>query len=165
MAQQLSTYYLKGAIKEFGDEFVKELVRQIIQADKKATGNLIKSLNYKLVEASNEIILQILSADYLKYVDEGRKPGKMPPVKKIIKWAEVRKISYKPKYKTIDQLGWAIAKSIEKKGIKPTNVIQKAKDKLLSNKSKIDKISRAGLLDVNELINKTLGNLSTTGTK
>ena len=166
MAEQskLSTYYFKQAIKEFGAEYVKELVKQLLLADKKATGELIHSINYKLVEASNEILLEILAAPYLKYVDKGRKAGgKMPPVQPIIKWAKVRNIKpMKGKYKKIDEVGWAIARGIQKNGIKPTNVLEKAKKNIFSNKALIDKLSRGGLLDLNEMINKTFGNLNET---
>ena len=156
----ITNYYFKQALKEFGAEYIKELTKQLIIADKKATGELIASLNYKLVESTNEILLQIIATEYLKWVDSGRKPGKMPPVQPIIKWAKVRNIQpTKGKYKTIEQVGWAIAKSIEKKGIKPTNVLDKAKTNLFNNKSLMNKISRGGLLDLNDLINKTFGNL------
>lgn len=157
----LSTYYFKQAIKQFGEEYIKELTKQLLIADKKATGELIHSLNYKLVEASNEILLLIHSKAYLINVDQGRKPGKMPPVDPIIKWAKVRNIQpMRPKYKTIEQVGWAIAKSIEKKGIKPTHVLDKAKKTLFQNKAIIDNLSRGGLLDLNELIKKTFANIS-----
>lgn len=156
MAQQLSLYYFKTAIRKFGAEYVKELIRQLIAADKKATGQLIASLNYELVEASNEILIHIKSVDYMSVVNNGRRPGaRMPPVDKIIKWAKVRNIKpIKGKYKTIDQVGWAIAKSIQKKGIKETKVIEKAQQSLLNNKKVVDDLGYAGLLDLNDLVNQ-----------
>lgn len=45
---------------------------------------------------------------YAKYVHAGRKPGKMPPVKALERWAKKKGLN-----------AWAVAKSIEKKGIKP----------------------------------------------
>ena len=56
---QLKNYYFKKAIEKFGEEYIKELTTQLLKAKKKATGELIQSLDYKLVEASNEIILRI----------------------------------------------------------------------------------------------------------
>lgn len=164
MAQQLSLYYFKKSIQKYGAEYVKELVKQLILADKKATGELMKSIDYRLIEASNEILVRILAAPYLINVDEGRKPGRMPPVASIIKWAKVRGITPNKRkgYKTMNDVGWAIAKKIEKSGIKPTNVIDKTNKAILSNQKLLFDIGNAGLLDINELINKTFYDVSST---
>lgn len=157
------TKYLKKSIDDFGKEYVKQLIIELTNADKKATGNLVRSINYKLIEATNEFLIQVIAADYLKYVDEGRAPGKMPPVDKIIAWAKVRNIQPKPpKYKTIDQVGWAIAKGIQKNGIKPTNVIDKSVSKLLQNKRAIDPIAKAYGNDWVEMINKLFSDITST---
>ena len=38
---------LKSALEQVGIDLVKELTKQLLNADKKASGNLIKSLDYK----------------------------------------------------------------------------------------------------------------------
>lgn len=159
----METNNLKKSIDNFGKEYVKQLVIELINADKKATGNLIRSIDYKLIEATNEFMVQIMAPDYLKYVDEGRKAGKLPPVDKIIAWAKVRNLQpKKPKYKTIEQVGWAVAKGIERNGIKPTNVIDKSISKLLQNKRVIDPIAKAYGNDWVEVINKLFSDITTT---
>jgi len=50
---------------------------------------------------------------YSVFVDKGRKPGKMPPVNVIAKWANRKGIP------NPNKAAWAIAKSIAKRGIEP----------------------------------------------
>ena len=70
---------LKIALDELGVDFINELTNQLLAADKKATGQLINSLNYKVVDVLDNLLLTISAEPYLKFIDEGRKPGKMPP--------------------------------------------------------------------------------------
>ena len=64
---------LKKELESFGDEYIKELTIQLIQLDKVATGSLLRSLDYEIiekVEGQFEVIIKAL--DYLKFIDEGR---------------------------------------------------------------------------------------------
>jgi hypothetical protein len=155
----LSTFYFKKAIEKFGEEYIKELTKQLILADKKATGELIQSLDYKLTETSNEILLKIEANAYLLNVDQGRKKGaRMPPGPVIGKWARTRGLGLVHKgikYKTYDQVGWAISRGISKNGIKPTNILEKSRIALFNNKRVIDELVNGGLLDLNKLIDET----------
>jgi hypothetical protein len=113
---------------QFGKDYVKIMVSLLKNNTtpsraglrpypKVATGNLVSSINYKLVDTANGIQIQLLSADYLKYVDQGRKPGTYPPIQAIKRWAAVKGIPV--------QAAWAIRQNIYKYGIKPTKVISK----------------------------------------
>ena len=146
---------LKLAVDKLGKEYILELTKQLIAADKKASGKLLRSLNYNVIEVLGTVMLRIAAERYLLDVDKGRKPGKMPPTSPIKKWIDVRKI--KPKDMTRDQLAFVIARSIKKKGIQPTNVIQKTIDNILKNKTKI--LAEAASKDVMKQIDKILINL------
>jgi len=146
---------LKLAVDKLGKEYILELTKQLIAADKKASGKLLRSLNYNVIEVLGNVMLRIEAERYLLDVDKGRKPGKMPPTSPIKKWIDVRKI--KPKDMTRDQLAFVIARSIKKKGIQPTNVIQKTIDNILKNKTKI--LAEAASKDVMKQIDKILINL------
>lgn len=104
--------------KIYGNKFIEFLAIEIKRANKVADGKLLRSLSFDLKEIAGDIILQFSSEKYLKYVDEGRKPGKYAPIKAIESWCNIKGI---PK-----SASWAINKNIYKFGIKPTNVIQKA---------------------------------------
>jgi hypothetical protein len=104
-------------LKEFGTDYVKILVRELKRADKVATTVLINSIDYRIRKEAKEISIIIDSVDYLKFVDEGRKPGKYPPLRAIQNWVDVKGISR--------EAVWPIMQSIYKFGVKPTNVIQR----------------------------------------
>ena len=161
MATELGNLY--KAINVLGAEYIKILERLLLEKDKVATRTLVDTLDYKTLKATNEIDLQILAASYLKYVDKGRYPyekginknGKMPPVKPIIEWAKVKGITpdNRKGYKTMEQVGWAIARKIGREGIKPTNVIEDSKRILLNDIKLMNQIINGAGLDVSEVVN------------
>lgn len=145
------------ALNEIGREVVKELTNQLLSADKKATSNLINSLDYEVVDTIDGFFINLLASPYLKYVDEGRKPGKMPPPSKLYNWIDAKSIRFKNKKGKLiskESTAFLIARSIGKKGIKPTNVIQKTINNIYSNKLKI--LEQAAIEDINALIDKIL---------
>lgn len=148
---------LKIALDELGVDFINELTNQLLAADKKATGQLINSLNYKVVDVLDNLLLTISAEPYLKFIDEGRKPGKMPPSQVFFKWIDARGIVFKNnKGKIIkkESTAFLIARSIGKKGIKPTNVIRKTIDKIYSTKTQL--LEKAAAKDIEALIQKIL---------
>jgi hypothetical protein len=148
---------LKRTLNELGVDFVKELTNQLLDADKKATGKLINSLKYKVVEVLDNLLLTISAEPYLKWIDEGRKPGKMPPSKVFIKWIDARGIIFRNENGKIikkESTAFLIARSIGEKGIKPTNVIRKTIDKIYSTKTQL--LEKAAAKDIEALIQKIL---------
>lgn len=140
---------IQKALEKFGQDYITELTMRLLRDDKKASGNLINSFSYEVLEATSEIIDQsarwvvksyngitINSAYYLKYVDEGRKKGsKMPPPSAIVPWIKARKIKFRDKkgrFITNKQTSFIIARAISKNGIKPTNVLQETRAAMLN---------------------------------
>ena len=152
----------KQAFLDYGRAFIEEVIKQLVLNNKKATGELLDSLDYRIIESANEVVLDILANDYLKFVDKGRKAGTLPNVNRIVKWVEVKGISSKNDKRILStqQLGWAIAKSIQKKGIKPTNVLQKAKATFFTNKANLQKVVDGATIDVKQLIKDAIKNLN-----
>lgn len=145
--------------EEIGDDLKKEMIRNLIALDKKATGTLIRSIDYRLIviEAQRlvrELKIELVAADYLQWVDKGRKKGsKMPPPSKLDKWIVARKIAPRDKqgrFISRKSLQFAIARAIQKNGIKPTNVIQKSIDAALNKNRK--KLTDAAVEEVNKII-------------
>lgn len=143
---------LKAQLDALGREYVAELTQQLISTDKVSTGNLINSLDYEVLETVNGLVLKIIADDYLQYVDQGRRPGKRPPQKAILKWVENKGI--KIKKQTPSQTAFVIARSIGKKGIKPTNVLKKTQTAIFNN---IQTLVNKGIsLDINEYLKNLL---------
>jgi len=81
------------ASKKYGEDITSAIKQKLAEADKLASGSLYKSIQFE-IEIDNTIIgLSISGNDYLKWVDEGRRPGQtQPPIDAILKWIQSRKI-------------------------------------------------------------------------
>ena len=101
--------------REFGKDYVRILISYLKRFRKKASGALINSLAPKVKETANDIAVFIETNDYLKYVDEGRRPGTYPPIREISRWASLKGIPQRAVF--------PIARNIFRFGIEPTNVI------------------------------------------
>lgn len=140
---------IKKALDKFGKDYVYELTSRLIRYDKRATGNLINSIDYELLSVSNEIIdnsvkwtlknytgIRIIAANYLINVDEGRRPGlRPPPIAPIQNWIRARKIKFRDRrgrFITNLQTAYIITRSIARKGIKPTNVLDETRAAMLN---------------------------------
>lgn len=149
---------LKKELESFGDEYIKELTIQLIQLDKVATGSLLRSLDFEIiekVEGQFEVIIKAL--DYLKFIDEGRRPGKQPPLNPILSWVKTRNIRFKNKngqgFLKNEQTAFIIRRSIGQKGIKKTDVLKKTLGNVLNLKNKILK---SGMIDIEKLVSSVI---------
>lgn len=149
---------LKKAVEKLGEAYVEELINQLLIAGKAASGNLIKSLDYEVVESINGLLLKINSEPYLINVNDGRRKGaKMPPPSAIKKWIDVRGIKGRDKkgrFIKKDQLAFAIARGISKNGIKPTHVLRKTRSKIMKTKDEL--LGKAASKDVMNALNGIL---------
>ena len=137
---------LRKILNRYGDEAVS-LVAAILKAkNKKATGTLINSFSYKIIEDTNGLLsLGLLSdVDYAEFVDKGRKPGRMPPTKPLEKWLKAKGIGDSRKQKSI---AFAIARNIGRFGIKPTPFIKPVLDKI--SRDLVEEIERNKQLTMN----------------
>lgn len=148
---------LDKAIEILGEELVLKLREALRNANKNSSGNLIKSVDYKIIKQADNTILQILAADYLEYVDEGRKPGKFPPLKALDKWIVRRGIAprdKKGKFIPRESVKFLIARSIAKNGIKGIHVVRKTIEEVYSKKQEL--IAEAVSTDIETMIDKII---------
>lgn len=153
---------LPEVFNSIGQDLVKELTRQLIALDKRVTGKLIKSLDYKLfvVESQRlvrELKIELTAAQYLEVVDGGRRKGaKMPPPKALDKWIVLRGLAprYKGKFISRKSLQFLIARGISKNGIPATNVIQKSIDAVF--KKRQNDLEEAAVENLRDLVDKIL---------
>lgn len=85
-------------------------MKAILARNGKGKGNLYKSIKSKMIIHKDSVELVISMPGYGKYVDEGRRPGKQPPLKSIQKWCKSKGIK--------QQFAFPIAKKIGERGIK-----------------------------------------------
>lgn len=131
MATKFSIKNTELEFKKFADKVIHR-AKFWLKRRKKNTkeSTLSNSLDYKLkVYPSGGLELGFQAADYFKFVEEGRKPGKMPPVSAIAKWIRIKPIKIRDtktgKFKSktpanINSAAFAIAQHIGAYGVKPT---------------------------------------------
>lgn len=125
---------LEQVMQAFINE-VADTYRNYLKADgKKASGALISSITPQKISINGGTYTASISlVDYWKWVENGRRPGKFPPVKAIVEWIREKPIlprevnGLKP---TTDQLAFLIGRKIATEGIKPGNQLHNAVDKV-----------------------------------
>lgn len=127
-------------LQVFGENFVRDLGNSL-DRKKDASGNLRKSIHFRIKIFSEHYEFNLLMEDYYKWVDEGRPSGKKgPPINPNVLLAWLRKpavisklnlrktaglTSGKGLKKTLVEnkaksLAYIIGRKISKKGIRPT---------------------------------------------
>ena len=115
------------ALNDFGQKIVDNY-RAELEACNYQDGQLYRTLSYSVKMGNNSSwLISISLEEYWKYIEYGRRPGKMPPLDVIEKWINVRKIiphsmtlkSGKTVIPSVKQLSFLIARSIGQRGIQP----------------------------------------------
>lgn len=115
---------LKLAISKFTDDFIETYKSILISDGKVASGNLVKSIHRKTTtKEDDQIYGEISIADYWKYVEYGRKPGKFPPPDAMLAWVKAKNILPRPqnglRQPTQEQIAFLIGRKIAQYGIEP----------------------------------------------
>lgn len=89
--------------------------------------------NFKeIVEYKGNLFeLSVSVPDYFTFAENGRRPGKMPPINNILKWVEFKHLvprSINGKVPTTTQLAFAISKHIAKYGTQGKHLLQQTID-------------------------------------
>ena len=120
------------------DDFTKDVAETykslLLRDGKNATGELISSIRPmtpELVDGTFQCSLSL--APHWKYVENGRKAGKFPPIDNILEWVKVKPQLTRPnrldrKELAPKQLAFLVARKIATKGIQPGNQLSEALD-------------------------------------
>lgn len=119
-----------STLNDFGKFLVDEHKDRLILNDVNASDTLYKSVKFNVENNGKTFEVQITLEDYWKYVENGRKPGKWPPINAIQKWVEIKPVLPRPmengKLPTTRQLSFLIARKIGLEGIKPRPLLQQS---------------------------------------
>ena len=111
--------HLEEVLNRYGNELVEGYKDNLRKDGINASGDLAQSVKY-IVERNGtayEVSLSLL--EYAKYVENGRRAGKFPPLSKIEKWIKVKPVIPKPyngKLPTEKQLAFLIGRKIALEG-------------------------------------------------
>jgi len=75
-----------SALRTFGGLFVSKLAQGLNENNSDASGKLNESIAFNIKSKANRLEFDLTMLDYYEFVDEGRKPGRMPPTKPIMDW-------------------------------------------------------------------------------
>lgn len=111
------------------------------------SGNLKDSITSRITLDLSNIRISLYLNDYWIYVENGRKPGKFPPLNKMLEISRniIPKPYILPNGKSVipneKQLAFLIGRSIAENGMEPTNYLSdslnKHKDRLINGLTKI----------------------------
>lgn len=115
---------LNDVLQSVTKHFQKTIDREVNQS----SGGLQDSVKTTVDQDSVNIEME----KYGEVVDKGRRPGSMPPTTEIKKWMAKNSVRGNSE-KTTDQIAFAIATDIKKKGTKPQPFIEKAVDGVIED--------------------------------
>ena len=100
----------------------------IISENVSASGNLANNVSCSYTIDEGCLIITLSLPDYWYYVENGRKPGKMPPLVEISKWLKIKRIPFVPtrSVRRKEQLAFPIARKIAIKGTEGKHLLEKA---------------------------------------
>ena len=116
--------HLQQALAQYGDAIADRYKTNLEASGRRATGNLITSVNTTVTTDEQSFTIELQLEDWWKYVEEGRGPGRFPPVDKILEWLRVKPILPTPmangKLPTEQQLAFLIGRKIANEGFQGT---------------------------------------------
>jgi hypothetical protein len=127
-------------------------------SDKVASGRLRDSITVEVQQEQGMSVLQILAEDYLQFVQSGRLPNpRGVPISNLIAWIKARGLKGRDKngrFISDTSFAFAIQTNIKKFGIRPSNLLDKALEKIESDPRITELVEQAAY---DELINLLRG--------
>lgn len=145
--------HLEEVLQRYGKTVATEYARLAPEATGNLAGSVMFSVDHRGIQY--KVILDLLS--YWKYVEYGRRAGKMPPIQAIMDWIKVKPViprEINGHLPTERQLAFLIARSIGENGIEGKHVLEKANTK--TQEQMIESIKQAFLEDIGEDMDKVL---------
>lgn len=94
-----------------------------------ATGRLASTARFEVVYKDTTYEVGLWLQDYWKYVENGRKAGKFPPLSKIEEWIRVKPVIPRPNKNGV----LPTEKQLANEGIAPKNILQRTVDEVNDN--------------------------------
>lgn len=119
---------LEKALADYGKAIADQYKTNLEQSGRRASGELISSINSKVTVNGNTFEITLDLKDYYKYVEEGRGAGGFPPVNKILDWIRMKPILPYPdsngKLPTENQLAFLIGRKIANEGFEGSHDLE-----------------------------------------
>jgi len=117
-----------AALRVFGGLFEQRLAQGMQENNSDASGELTESMAFVVRSKNSKVEMDFSMLDYYEFVDEGRKPGKQPPINSILKWLSLPLVRDKlsgglsdAEVSNPEGLAFQIARKIGREGTKGTD--------------------------------------------
>lgn len=117
---------LTRLLENCGEQIIDIYRRKLYEGGSNASGQLGNSLRAIVSVNEGVYVLELALSSYWKYVENGRQPGKFPPLDVIKQWIQIKPVIpniRNGKLPTLDQLTFLISRSIARNGIQPKNYL------------------------------------------
>lgn len=127
---------IQTTLQQWGTK-ITDALKAAIPPQKDISGVLKQSIGFTINYAGLPIIFELQIADFYKFIDKGRQPGRYPPPDVIKAWIVNRQIPLKPlpslktlskkpmsirsQLNALNNLSFLIGRKIAREGILPTN--------------------------------------------
>lgn len=116
-------------IQRIANEIVELYRYQLQEANINASNTLSNTIKSVVELNDARLVVSLELEDYWKYVEYGRRAGKMPPIDAIAKWIKIKPVIPDPingKVPDTRQLAFLIARKIGREGIEGRYPLRKA---------------------------------------
>ena len=148
---------LKEALETYGQVLEDTYREEIARTGAFASGRLFDSIHHIVTVEDHTIDLSLSLEDYWKWVDEGRGPGKFPPLQKIEEWIRIKPVAPYPdargRIPSNQQLAFLIGRKIAEEGTEGKHLLDIS---IESTQDWIALIEEAIDLDIEEELDEIL---------
>ena len=142
-------------LEEFAIQLRNLYQDKLIKDNRIASGELLNSVEYIIEKDSRSISVSLQLEDYWIYAEEGRGPGKFPPLNKIREWISIKPVQAVPdektgKLPTENQLAFLIGRKIAQEGFEGGHYLAESQEEVLVEFE--DRLSEAVGKDVGRYI-------------
>lgn len=140
---------LMAVLQQYGESIRNEYQDNLIRSGRIASGNLLNSVEFEVIQDKRRFKVNLLLAEYWKYIEDGTRPH-FPPVSVLLEWIKVKPVIPRPdangRIPTPKQLAYLIGRKIANEGTEGSQDLQKASKTI--NDEWREKIAEAFTKDV-----------------
>lgn len=123
-----------ATLDEYAEKAKELYKRKLTDKDINASYKLLNSVETTVKRNDDEFIVSINLEEYWIFVENGRKPGRFPPIDKILEWVRIKPVipysDSRGRLPTEEQLAFLIARKIAEQGTEPKRVLAETVEEL-----------------------------------
>lgn len=123
-----------STLDEYAEKAKELYKRKLTDKEINASYKLLNSVETTVKRNDDEFVVTIHLEDYWYYVENGRKPGRFPPIDKILEWIRIKPVipysDSRGRLPTEEQLAFLISRKIAEQGTEGRKVLAETVEEL-----------------------------------